>query len=96
MSKYKLSELENVEVLPIDCNSEAESVAIKYGDAGLMAMLNLYREKKITDGYGEATHLNKNGQPEIIFSFQDGICKHASPLIWIDGRNVAKGSVKFY
>jgi hypothetical protein len=96
LSKYKFTEIDALDVLPVDCNEGAEKIALEYNDAGLMAMLRLYREKKITSGYGEATHLNKNGQPEIIFSFQNGICKHASPIVWVDGKNVAKGSIKFY
>jgi hypothetical protein len=45
--------------------------------------------------YGEITHLNGNRAPDIIFSFADGVIKHASPLIWINEENVVKGSVKF-
>jgi hypothetical protein len=96
MSKYTLAKLNGIDVLPVDCNAEADRLAMQYKDAGLMAMMKLFREKKITGGYGEATHLNAGGSPEIIFSFQRGICKHASPLKWVDQRNVAKGSIKFF
>jgi len=94
--KYTVSDLEKMDVLPLDANSAAEQFARKYNDAGLMAMMRMFREKKITGGFGEATHLNDAGSPIVIFSFQRGICKHASPIEWVDGRNVAKGSVKFY
>jgi hypothetical protein len=95
-NKYTLSELDRMDVLPVDCNEVAEAYAREFHDAALMAMMKMAREKKVTKGYGEATHLGTNGSPAVIFSFQNGICKHASPLHWFDAKNVFKGSVKFY
>jgi hypothetical protein len=95
MLKYLLKELEACEVLPEDCNEEAEAYASTFKNTGLMAMMKMFREKKVTEGFGEATLL-KNGSPVVIFTFTAGICKHASPLLWFDNDNVAKGSIKFY
>ena len=94
--KYSFEDLNRRDVLPLDTNARAEEYARTLQDPGLMAMMRMFREKKITDGYGEATHLSGTGTPDVIFSFQNGICKHASPLVWIDGKNVAKGSIKFF
>ena len=96
MSKYNLRDLMEMSVLPVDCNQEAEDYARKFVDAGLMVMMKKFREKAFCDGYGEATHLGEGGSPEVIFAFTAGICKHASVLVWIDSKNVAKGSKKFY
>lgn len=95
MPKYSLKELEAMDVLPDDCNAEADKYAKTFLDPGLMAMMKLFREKSFSEGYGEATHL-KNGSPAVIFTFTAGICKHASPIVWLDKNNVAKGSIKFY
>jgi hypothetical protein len=95
-NKYSIAELDKMTVLPEDCNEIAEAYAEQFRDPGLMVMLRMFREKKITKGYGEATHLGKTGSPDAIFSFQAGVCKHASPIHWFDKTNVAKGSVKFY
>lgn len=95
MQKYSFKDLEEMKALPEDCNEEAEQYAKTFLSTGLMAMMKLFRERKITDGYGEATLL-KNGSPQVIFSFSAGVCKHASPLLWVDKDNVAKGSIKFY
>lgn len=95
-NKYTWQQLESMDTLPEDCNAIAEAYAREFKDPGLMTMLKMFREKKITKGYGEATHIGVSGTPDVIFTFQKGICKHASPLMWIDKHNVAKGSVKFY
>ena len=96
MSKYTLADLMDTDVLPDDCNSEAEMYAAEFRDAGLMVAMRYMREKRMTNGYGEITHLGANGSPLAIFAFQAGICKHASPVVWIDQKNVVKGSKKFY
>lgn len=95
MPKYSLKELENFSVLPDDCNEDAEKFARQYLNPALLVTMAKFRKKEITEGYGEATLL-KNGSPQVIFTFTAGICKHASPIVWIDKDNVAKGSIKFY
>ena len=86
---------------PDEINARAMEYARKYQNPGLSATLKLVADGKIVDKagnvmkYGEITHLNGNRAPDIIFSFADGVIKHASPLIWINEDNVVKGSVKF-
>jgi hypothetical protein len=95
-NKYTLKELEDMDVLPDDCNAIADAYARQFKDPGLIVAMNKMRRREITKGYGEVNHLGKDGRPDAIFSFQKGVCKHASPLIWIDTFNVVKGSIKFY
>jgi hypothetical protein len=94
--KYSFAEIKDLDILPVDCNEEAEAFAREFKSPALMAGLRLMREKKVTGGFGELTYLNDNHAPVAIFAFHAGICKHISPMHWVDSKTVIKGSIKIY
>ena len=100
--KYSFDDLNKRDVLPLDANAFVEAYARKHQDPALMAALRMYRERKVTDGYlvptgyGKHTHFNREHQPDVIFNFQNGICKHFTPIIWIDEFNMLEPSVKIF
>jgi len=96
MSKYTYDEVKDLAVLPDDVNETAEGYAKNFNSPGLMVALYKMRKKEVTNGYGEVTHLGNSGRPDVVFKFEKGICKHASPLMWIDKETVIKGSIPFY
>jgi hypothetical protein len=96
MPKYTHDELWKAEVLPEDCNEEAEAYAKTFLSAELMTAMVMMRERKVSNGYGKVTHMSKTGVPDVVFKFQRGICEHASPLIWLGDKTVIQGSYQFY
>jgi hypothetical protein len=96
MPRYNYKDLWNCEVLPEDCNSEAEQYAKQFLSSELMAALATMREKKISNGYGKVIHQMSGNIPEVSFKFRKGICENASPLIRVGDKTIIKGSYQFY
>ena len=93
MAKYKIQDLDKMDILPIDCNEEAEAFAKMYQNAEIMAAFGIIRKKK---RYGELQLLSKNKTPRVIFAFKRGVCLHCSPIEWVSELVPFKDSVKFY
>jgi hypothetical protein len=96
MPKYSFYELYHVDILPDDCNAEAEAYAREFLCPELMVAMGKMRKREITEGYGKITQVSKTGLPEAVFKFQRGICVHAAPLVWIGDKTVIQGSYRFY
>jgi hypothetical protein len=93
MKYKKAAEFLSMPVLPAGVNDEAIKKAREYKDAGLMAAIeHVIKHRE----FGEVTHLDVSGTPVVIFNFMAGVCTRMNPIMWVDARNVFKGSVKFY
>lgn len=88
--KYKQNDLFNATALPVDCNSEAEIEARKYGDPELIGAMAYLREHK---EYGELIHRDIQGNIDIVFAFTCGVCRHWTPILNINKRNTFKRSI---
>jgi hypothetical protein len=96
MPRYNHYELMNCDVLPDDCNAEAEEYARKFLSPELMVGMETMRKKKFNNGYGKITHLSEIGIPEVMFKFQRGVCECAVTFQWIGKKTVIQGTVQIY